>query len=94
LSSAGRPAGRGPLPGAVPPDVVLPVGFARALEAEPEPTAGEESPLTEDELYFAERARAANTRRAYWSDLTDFARWCKVGGRSSLPAAADTVSGT
>lgn len=68
---------------------VLPAGFARALEAAP---AGDEPPLTDDEIFFAERARAANTRRAYRADLADFARWCKVEGRAALPASADTVS--
>ncbi len=71
---------------------VLPVGFARALEAEPA-HGDEESPLSDDEIYFAERARAANTRRAYRSDLADFARWCSDEGRSAMPAAAATVSG-
>ena len=70
---------------------VLPAGFARALDADPSP-AVEESPLSQDEIYFAERARAANTRRAYRSDLADFARWCRDEERSALPAAADTVS--
>ena len=84
MSSTGPPAGAG---GAE----LLPAGFARALE--PAGVSGsEEAPLTEDEAYFAERARAANTRRAYRADLTDFARWCKANGRSPLPAAADTVS--
>ncbi len=45
---------------------VLPTDFERALASE----AGEEDDeaLTEEERYFAERARAANTRRAYRAD--------------------------
>lgn len=70
---------------------ILPAGFARALDANPSP-ADQESPLSQDEIYFAERARAANTRRGYRSDLADFARWCGGEDRSALPAAADTVS--
>lgn len=70
---------------------VLPAGFARALEAD-RAIAGEEPPLSDDELYFAERARAHNTRRAYRADLGEFARWCQAEARIPMPAAADTVS--
>jgi site-specific recombinase XerD len=73
---------------------LLPAGFARALEAHRAPVAGEgDPPLSADEVYFAERARAENTRRAYRSDLAHFAQWCQGEGRTPLPAAADTVSG-
>jgi site-specific recombinase XerD len=69
---------------------VLPTDFERALIRE----AGEEDDeaLTEEERWFAERARAANTRRAYRADLADFAGWCEQEGRAPLPASAATLS--
>jgi site-specific recombinase XerD len=69
---------------------VLPVGFERALASTPEPEGDE--PLTEEERWFAERARSANTRRAYRSDLADFAGWCEQAKRSALPASPATLS--
>jgi integrase len=68
---------------------VLPAGFERALESGQE---AEEEALTEEERWFAERARAANTRRAYRSDLADFAGWCEREARSALPASPGTLS--
>ncbi len=69
---------------------VLPTDFERALVSE----AGEEDDeaLTEEERWFAERAREANTRRAYRADLADFAGWCEQEGRAPLPASAATLS--
>ncbi len=71
------------------PDV-LPAGFERALDSDAE--VEEEEALTEEERWFAERARAANTRRAYRADLADFAGWCEREGRSALPASAATLT--
>ncbi len=71
------------------PDV-LPAGFERALDSDAE--VEEEEALTEEERWFAERARAANTRRAYRADLADFAGWCERAGRSALPATPATLS--
>jgi integrase len=68
---------------------VLPTGFERALESGQEP---EEEVLTEEERWFAERARAANTRRAYRADLADFTGWCEREARSALPATPATLS--
>jgi site-specific recombinase XerD len=51
-----------------------------------------EAPLSDDELYYAEWARAANTRRGYRSDLADFAAWCHHHGHQPLPAQPATVS--
>ncbi len=69
---------------------VLPAGFERALESTPEPEGDE--PLTAEERWFAERARSANTRRAYRSDLADFAGWCEREFRTALPASPATLS--
>lgn len=69
---------------------VLPAGFERALESSPQPE--EEEPLTEEERYFAVRARSANTRRAYRADLADFAGWCEREHHSALPATPATLS--
>jgi site-specific recombinase XerD len=85
MTSSDLPAAAGDRPQA------LPGGFSRALKAERAPD-GEEPPLSDDELFFAERARSANTRRAYRADLEDFVRWCQAEERSPLPAAAETVS--
>lgn len=41
---------------------------------------------------IAERSRAENTRRAYAADWRDFEGWCRLAGRSALPASADTVA--
>ena len=68
----------------------LPAMLERALE---EQQLLEDIPLSDEELYFAERARAAKTRRAYRSDLADFAGWCAGEGRCPLPSDAGTVSG-
>ncbi len=68
---------------------VLPAGFERALESGQE---SEDEALTEEERWFAERARAANTRRAYRADLADFAGWCEREDRSALPASPATLS--
>ena len=68
----------------------LPAGFERALDSDAE--AEEDEALTEEERWYAERARSANTRRAYRSDLADFAGWCEGAGRSALPASPATLS--
>jgi site-specific recombinase XerD len=68
----------------------LPAALERVLQEDE--LLGEE-PLSDEELYFAERARAENTRRAYRSDLADFAGWCVAEGRIPLPADPATVSG-
>ena len=71
----------------------LPVAFERALAAAQDEGDGEEDePLSDEERHFAEHARAENTRRAYRSDLLDFAGWCQAKKRRPLPAAASTVS--
>ena len=57
----------------------------RALDSDAKVEA--EEALTEEERCFAERARAANTRRAYRADLADFAGWCERERRSALPAS-------
>src|SRR3954469_2285864 len=56
---------------------------------------GEVAPLAE----LAERARdyarnskAANTLRAYESDLRHFGAWCEARGPVALPATAETVA--
>jgi site-specific recombinase XerD len=69
--------------------VALPAPLERAI-ASAELQAAEE--LTADERYYVERARAANTRRGYRSDLADFAGWCHAKGLSPLPAAPATVT--
>ena len=48
--------------------------------------------LSEDELYYAERARAANTWRGYRSDLADFSAWCQDHGCRPVPAEPAAVS--
>lgn len=40
---------------------------------------------------YAERARSANTRRAYKADWNHFADFCDSHGLSALPAAPDTL---
>ena len=84
-----RSAGQMERPPVLRPEV-LPTDFERALASE----AGEEDDgaLTEEERWFAERARAANTRRAYRADLADFVGWCEREGRSALPANPATLS--
>jgi integrase len=41
---------------------------------------------------FREKAKAANTRRAYRADWEHFALWCGTRGRAALPATPDTVA--
>lgn len=41
---------------------------------------------------FAERARAASTRRAYRHDWRHFSTWCDGHGLPALPAAPETVA--
>lgn len=72
---------------------LLPAGFERALGGNRGVEEEAEPPLSEEERYFAERARADNTRRAYRADLADFAAWCTNEGRSPLPATPATVAG-
>lgn len=55
-------------------------------------TAGTNCHLSEDKLCDPERARAANTRRGYRSDLTDFYAWCQAEGYQPVPADPATVS--
>ena len=74
--------------GGVVPPVVLPPVVARAIEG----PAEAEEPLSDDELFYAERARAANTRRGYRSDLEDFTRWCRAEKRGALPATPATIN--
>src|SRR3954464_8212329 len=40
---------------------------------------------------YADRSRAANTKRAYAADWRDFNDWCIERGRDPLPAAPATV---
>jgi len=73
-------------PAELPPAPDLPAALDRALPA------GTTGHLSEDELYYAERARAENTRRGYRSDLADFSAWCQAEGHQPLPAEPATVS--
>jgi len=70
---------------------LLPAELERAV-SDDEYRLLEGQALSAEELYFSERARAENTRRAYRSDLADFAGWCAVEARVPLPAEAATVS--
>lgn len=70
---------------------LLPSAFERALAAAQDDDQ-EDEPLTDEERHFAEHARAEHARRAYRSDLADFAGWCQERKRRPLPAAASTVS--
>jgi site-specific recombinase XerD len=67
----------------------LPAKIHRGLVANPA-IAGPE--LSSDEAYYAERTRAANTRRGYRSDLSDFASWCHHERLTPLPAKPASVS--
>lgn len=40
---------------------------------------------------YADQSRAANTRRAYASDVRAFANWCEARGEASLPASPAAV---
>jgi site-specific recombinase XerD len=40
---------------------------------------------------YADQSRAANTRRAYASDVRAFAAWCEMRGEPSLPASPAAV---
>src|SRR3954452_19231681 len=40
---------------------------------------------------YADRSRAANTKRAYAADWRDFNGWCLDHGRDPLPASPATV---
>ncbi len=51
-----------------------------------------QEPLSEEERYYTERARASNTRRGYRSDLADFAGWCTTKNLVALPAEPTTVT--
>ena len=48
--------------------------------------------LAEEARAFAGDARAANTRRAYRADWTDFVAWCADAGLPALPADPQTVA--
>jgi site-specific recombinase XerD len=48
--------------------------------------------LADQARAFAENARAANTTRAYESDLADFCAWARARELTCLPASAETVS--
>ncbi len=59
---------------------ILPAGFERVLASAAEE---DDEALTEEERWFAERVRCANTGRAYRADLADFAGWCEQASRSA-----------
>src|ERR1700682_5119056 len=40
---------------------------------------------------YLRQSKAPNTRRAYRADWAHFESWCKAAGRTSLPAAEDTL---
>ena len=41
---------------------------------------------------YANLAKTPNTRRAYRADWADFTAWCRVHGRTPLPAVPETVA--
>ena len=49
--------------------------------------------LTAEESRYVDAARAANTRRGYRADWTDFTTWCHTAGRTPLPADPATLTG-
>lgn len=50
------------------------------------------SQLSPRARHYAEKSKAANTRRAYKSGFADFTFWCKCEGFVSLPALPETVT--
>src|SRR5258708_9767339 len=40
---------------------------------------------------YLRQSKAPNTRRAYRADWAHFESWCSAAGRTSLPAAEDTL---
>jgi len=73
-------------------------GAAPACSREPEQLALFEglgrvdvSGLRRERAAIAEARRSVATRRAYAADWSDFAAWCAMAGRPSLPASSDTV---
>src|SRR3954454_1025066 len=60
-----------------------------------EPSGGEVAPLaelTERARAYARSSKAANTLRAYESDLRHFGAWCEARGLETFPAEAETVA--
>jgi site-specific recombinase XerD len=49
-------------------------------------------PLSVNARDYARDSRAANTTRAYTSDMKAFALWCHVGGHAPLPAASSLLA--
>ncbi len=64
------------------PDSPKPIALAPAAPALPLDVAA----LVTDAQGFMVHARAANTRRAYLADWTDFTAWCSAHGALPLPA--------
>lgn len=58
---------------------------------QPVPAAALERP-SESMLRYMERSVAANTQRAYASDLADFRSWCEAVGRPYLPTSSTTLA--
>lgn len=48
--------------------------------------------LVEKARAYIEDSQAANTRRAYRSDWSDFTAWCEARGVSALPASPETLT--
>ncbi|NQX12272.1 tyrosine-type recombinase/integrase [Microbacteriaceae bacterium VKM Ac-2855] len=63
-----------------------------ATSPAPLAAAGEQLVLSAGVLELGEASIAANTRRAYASDLRAFVTWCAAHGRSRLPASPETVA--
>jgi len=49
-------------------------------------------PLSTEAIAFAAESSAANTRRAYRADWSDFVDWCVEHGRDALPAVPASVA--
>ncbi|NQX29895.1 site-specific integrase [Microbacteriaceae bacterium VKM Ac-2854] len=64
----------------------------RASTPAPLRHAGEALELSAGVLELGEASIAANTRRAYASDLRTFVAWCAAVGRPHLPASPETVA--
>ena len=48
--------------------------------------------LADETREHLKHSKAANTRRAYRADWTDFSEWCRQHNRTPLPASPDTVA--
>src|SRR3984893_9876672 len=89
--AAGTEKFPGPLPADAAPEDVRHWFDLETIVDLPAPVAGFDD-AADAAAQYRRASRSENTRRAYRSAVARFCDWCRVHGRTALPAAPETVA--